>query len=249
MKPIYIPSKGRPNCLSSKKLSLEGVPHTVVCEPQEEAQYREHNKDVLVLPDNNRGVAFARNFIKDYANGLSQEWIWIIDDDVRDVRVHVSGRNKVVGFTLPMVEADGMLALEPSVALFSFDYNQYYWNSRPPYFKRNSYCEVFVCLNTKRSLGVRYDQSLILKSDRDFCLQLLSKGWETLRYQRFGFSTPTMGSNVGGLKREYAERKDLISIDAMVKKWPGLCRKVVKQTGVVDLKIDWNFFSPKKTPA
>ena len=84
---VFVPSKGRSDkplsTLKVLKDSLEFV--TLVVESDEYEAYRFHypSLKILVLPDRNRGEAFVRNFIIQYAHYVGIRWIIQADDDIR----------------------------------------------------------------------------------------------------------------------------------------------------------------------
>tara|TARA_R110002153_G_scaffold79219_2_gene202264 strand:+ start:1023 stop:1949 length:927 start_codon:yes stop_codon:yes gene_type:complete len=106
--PLYIPSKGRYEyMITSKQLTLMGVKHYVVVEPQQVSNYekavREMNLLATVLPldmsykdkyelcDNfgltkSTGVGPARNFAWEHSIANGYKWHWIMDDNIRSFR-------------------------------------------------------------------------------------------------------------------------------------------------------------------
>ena len=101
MFPIYIPSKGRPDFATAKLLNEphppyidpyvvmdidmeeKPRPYTVFVEPQDAEAYRiAGHASIVVLRENDKGVAYARQPILDYAIQNNDRWFWMIDDDV-----------------------------------------------------------------------------------------------------------------------------------------------------------------------
>ncbi len=96
--PIYIISKGRFNYSGTHRdLQLNGVPHRVVVEPQEERLYREHNPgiDLIVTPFSNLGLGSipARNFVWDHAVAEGHTHHWILDDNISSWKRRHPGDN------------------------------------------------------------------------------------------------------------------------------------------------------------
>lgn len=104
--PLYIPSKGRAaHSLTSRALTVMGVPHTVVVEPAEVDAYtrtldgtlatvlsldmtyraRYETCDDLGLTKG-PGAGAARNFIWDHAADAGHPWHWVMDDNIRGRR-------------------------------------------------------------------------------------------------------------------------------------------------------------------
>ncbi len=98
--PVYIPSKGRAaQVLTAKCFAADGVPFRLVVEPQEVEAYAAvwGRSCLLILPENNQGLVYARNWIKAYSIAQGQERHWQFDDDIKECwRLHkghsVSGR-------------------------------------------------------------------------------------------------------------------------------------------------------------
>jgi hypothetical protein len=58
-------------------------PYTVFVEPQDTEAYRKAgHASIVVLPENEKGIAYARQAILDYAVQNNDKWFWMIDDDI-----------------------------------------------------------------------------------------------------------------------------------------------------------------------
>lgn len=106
--PLYIPSKGRHEyMITSKQLSLMGVKHYVVVEPQQVSDYekavREMKLLTTVLPldmsykdkyelcdefglTKSTGPGPARNFAWEHSISNGYKWHWVMDDNIRSFR-------------------------------------------------------------------------------------------------------------------------------------------------------------------
>ncbi len=222
-----------------------GVTPTLVVEPQDQERYRVRfpSSDVLVLQGNDQGLPFVRNFILDHARSIGCDWFWMIDDDVTWFS-EVQG-NKCVkaksGQVLGM--ASDLIQRSSSVAQVALEYQQFAWSAGGRV-TENGYCDVVVAINAKRTKTIRYRDSVALKEDRDFTLQVLASGWNTNRLTRFAFACPKNGSNRGGLSPLYAinGREEQASRE-MVKLWGSeVCQFNRKSDGRPDVKINWKFF-------
>ena len=69
---------------------------------------------------------------------------------------------------------------------------------------RNGYCDVCVAIHAARAKRCTFRDACDLKLDRDFTLQVLAAGYETLRITQYSFACPKNGSNAGGLAPVYA---------------------------------------------
>ena len=121
---IYIPSKGRPQCMTAEYLRDGGYPAewTIVLGDNDETipEYVERfGEEHCLVFDHSEwwdrtdmkdpfekskpsGVAPARNFIMDYARSVGEDRIWMFDDDYKDVeRIDPDGtRTKLYGAEL-----------------------------------------------------------------------------------------------------------------------------------------------------
>jgi hypothetical protein len=87
---LKIPSKGRPDLATAKQLNKVERPFTVFLEPQDFKAYSDAGHASMVqLPENNRGVAYARQLIVKYAIGHDDSWFWMLDDDIYSFAVKV----------------------------------------------------------------------------------------------------------------------------------------------------------------
>jgi hypothetical protein len=243
--PILIPSKGRPSGKTSPLLSSASIPHRIVVEPQDHAAYADANPSasLVTLPEDNRGLAYVRNFILDLARSENLGWFWMMDDDidrffrVRDGRCHQALACEIIA------ESQRIFGERDEVAQAAMEYQQFAWSSSKS-FIINSYCDVSVCIHSRRIGRLRYREKIELKEDRDFTLQLLSAGWGTIRTSHCAFSCPKNGSNAGGLSPVYARAGREAAISRlMVETWgPEICHQVTKPDGRQDVSINWRYF-------
>eukprot|EP00760_Papus_ankaliazontas_P015704 PhM_4_TR16674/c0_g1_i1/m.80434/K02335/DPO1, polA; DNA polymerase I len=253
--PVFIPSMGR-STLSAratwKTLDEAGVRCTVVVEPCEEGTYRTclgcyPNCDVAVLPDNGRGVAYARNYILEHlapvavaGTSATAGWFWVLDDDIsyfvqsqdaheRRVQartpVHANARGapngKVFGPKV-VITADVALrvpltTLPPRTALYGLEY-EVFVRDAPPI--RNSYVCVAACLCLNEIPGNVVYRGRV-REDYDFALQLVACGCVVVRRRDVGVRCPQMGARKGGMCEYYMQRRDEIRREnnVFVRRW------------------------------
>jgi hypothetical protein len=239
--PIFIPSKGRSN-LST----FQHIPDaTIVVEPQDHTQYLavNPNANYLVLPENNRGISYVRNFILDYNRSRNIEWYWMLDDDISGLFVTENKRVVRKPSSEVLKRAQDIISSRPGIGQAALEYAQYAWSATNLY-RENSYCDVCVAINIKRTMLCQYRSLISLKEDRDFTLQVLSNGSRTLRLSQLSFKTPKNGSNDGGLKPLYQQKTvEAVSVEKMIELWGReICQPVTKKDGRYDVKINWSYF-------
>jgi hypothetical protein len=234
--PIYIPSKGRPN---SRLIAELADFASIVVEPQDLDAYLTANPAAkfLVLPSSNQGIGYVRNYILATARERQHAWFWMIDDDVQGF--YKNPGNFKVTATQALETAEALISKVLNVGQAALEYQQFAWSAKRQW-ALNSYCDVVVAINVARTRSLKYRPEANLKEDRDFTLQVLASGRNTMRVQCVGFRAPANGSNAGGLSDAYHREPE--AVERMTKLWPGVVTKQVKANGRVDCKIDWKVF-------
>ncbi len=224
--PVYIPSKGRPdNGMTGAMFDAADVPFQFVVEPQDEADYKTAWGDerVLLLPSNDQGLVFARNWIKYYSTDQGEPRHWQFDDDVKVmVRVHK-------GYRIPVDPSVALQVLEDfvlrytNVALASFNSEFFvpqtgsFAKEWPPFYL-NARC--YTCFLIDNSIPNtwrgRYNE------DTDMTLQVLAGGLCSVLLNAFCIRTPTTMSHSGGQTDIYEGDGRLHMAKEMEKQWPGV---------------------------
>lgn len=243
--PIYINSKGRPECKTAKLLP-EGR-FKIVVEPQDYDAYVKQwgKKHVLVLDKNDQGIAYVRDFTVKHNQKLGKGWFWLLDDDISNFFKEDNGKNVKSTFLDAEKYVKKKLKGQEKFAIASLEYSQYAWSAKGRV-TINSYCDVCVLIHAQKvkEIGAEYDLRFKLKSDRDFALQVMSKGFNCVRFTKFSFGCPENGSNKGGLHETYSKKSpERISCIMLEEKWgTDLVNVTVKKSGRVDAKINWKAF-------
>jgi hypothetical protein len=212
--PIFVPSKGRAGKSTTARLLEEaGVKFYMVVEPQEASAYNAWYDRVLTLPENDKGIAFSRNWILDWAQVHYHQYAWQLDDDLKSLmhRSH-SGSPKVD-------VAVGLGYLE--------DVIRPYWNIGGACFRNAAFAYTFldkpsVTLNSM-VYGfelLRTDACRFRETDMDYSLQLLTEGWVTVTSNRIVQTTPAQ-SKTGGHAADYAEDGRKQMYERLMEQWPG----------------------------
>lgn len=243
--PICVASKGRANDSKTLTALFENgsVVHLFV-EPQDADKYQGcyPNADLHVLPENDKGISFVRNFILNFARIQGWDWYWMLDDDISNTYEVINKRCVKIPLNEALSKAEPLITGEPQVAIGSLEYQQYAWSAAKPK-KYNSYCDVAVLISVSATKYFNYRDHC--KEDRDFVLQALSLGWRSMRTCWIGFSVPKNGSNKGGLFDAYASGLETHWSSAMVGMWPGICALNTKPDGRPDVKVNWKHFAIK----
>jgi len=252
--PVYIPSKARAEKPKTADLLAEsGVPFTVVVEPQDYDAYEAARPeyDYMVLPEDNRGSVYARNWIRDTAtstaqySGFAQPWYWVMDDDIDSFYIAANGKTAKCAAVQAVRGAEGYFLGHSSLAQVGLEFQQYAWSATEA-FVLNTACRVAMCFHAQRLRRIRYREEMVLKQDTDFSMQVLAAGWHTARITRYAFGTGKYGESKGGQEHAYAVpgiEDEMVS--RLIALWPGFVKRIVKKDGRVDVKIDWRALAPK----
>ena len=234
---VCIPSKGRPGTLLPSKLG--SLPFLVFVEPQDQASYQAAGiSNLHVLPANDQGISFVRNYILDYARHHNHDWIWMMDDDVSDFGIAGSGK-------VATESADVVLSGFHEVAsryqfpVNGINYRQYAWacsKASARYRVNVKTAEVCTLLFIPK-ITWEYRSRFNLKEDRDFCLQAIKHSSGIFFDSYSCFNCPNVGTNAGGLQSEYALKQDHEAAIRFAREWHPYA-SVVKKAGRVDAKLD-----------
>lgn len=218
--PVYVPSKARSHYpLVTDLLDQHGVDYLVAVEPQDEDAYRTRFGDRLaVMPENDRGIAYVRNFVKDHAADRGFLYHWQVDDNVLAFRVRKDGKGVKVSprHALSVVEQSvglltnvGGAGIANSAFVFGYD------GKEPVQFNTQVYCAML--LRTDVAARFRPD----VHDDTDYSLQMLAEGWVTLSFKRLCMDKATTGKMTGGnTEIEYAGSKRLARFQNTARLWP-----------------------------
>lgn len=232
------------------------VPWVVLVEPQDAEAYRRvlPKGKVHVLPKNDQGLMYARQYALDMSAARGFSWFWMVDDDIlhwlrciddRSIPQHGDAGWQVI------LDAQRLIAtldtrFEASkhpVGLAALEYRQLVWNNGKKPIILNGYADVAVALHARRlaEYGVAYDQSFRLKGDRDFTLATMAAGLQVVRTGQLGFSTPPNSCPPGGLQKVYlTPGVEEASSKQLAAKWnqPWAVYHP-KKDGRPDVRIDW----------
>ena len=231
---VCIPSKGRADTKTYKLYEAAGYDVYHFLEPQDYDNYDVPNK--INIGANDRGITFVRNFMLDWCAGNSVESCWFSDDDVQNFGVFDGKTIKKDASILRDIEK---MAEKLPFEIYGMNYTQYAWTEKKNYSVNSKWCEVVVYIKVGK-IKWRYNENT--KEDRDFQLQTIERGHGVLRFNKYWFSCPNIGSNVGGLHEWYAAGNDAEAAKKMALKWSPWI-KVVQKKDRLDVKADIRGFA------
>ena len=232
---IFIPTKGR---LDDEKtynnLVSLGLEPILVIEPQEVEQAAFRGYKGIVLPANNMGITYSRNYILKKARDMGYEYICMIDDDVSQMGYIVDGK-RVKDNNAFLTALDKFLEFKTCGTM---QYNQFAW-CQPKPIVYNRGLEVVWFLYMPQLQNVTIEEDTI--EDRDFSLDIIiNHNVETFRLNHLYFNVLSIGANKGGIETSTRAEKQAYWSRKMQQKWGENIISIIQKTnGWDDIKINW----------
>ena len=193
----------------------------------------------MVLDKNNQGISYARQSILEHARKNNQEWVWMIDDDITGMFIW-NGKKLVKWCALSVLT----LALDeaqktPNLAIAGLDFRQFAWSHKGKPIMNTQICAVAL-INTKKTWALSYPNHLM--EDRDFCIQAILSGYDTMRFTKYAFNTLPMGKEEGGCQMINNRGKQMKkAVKALCNKYgTEIISPYVKKNGWYDCRIKWS---------
>lgn len=242
MENIFVPSKKRAGSAQFLNYADENnLKINVVIEPQEELLYKHLYKhfNFIILPKNDGGITYVRNFIKEFTTNKGINYYWQLDDDITGLFYREG--TKLIRSDLNTLHKAEIIFIENGIALGSLEYRQFAWSATKDIIE-NSFCDTCVFMDNIKNKDLIYREFVEGKEDRDFAMQVIKNGNKTGRVTTFAFSAPANGSNIGGLKEIFYDKgKEITCVKNMIELWgENICKPIVKENGRNDVKIMWN---------
>lgn len=230
---IFIPTKGRADKQKTYKiltdLNLEPV---LVIEPQEEKQYEKYTH--ILLPKNNQGIAYSRNYILDYSRRNNFDYVVMIDDDVNGFYIKDSSGKLVKDNKGFLTALNKFLSYKGYCGL---EYHQFAW-CQDCEFTYNRSVEVCLMIYVPDiPENIRFDSES--KEDKDFAIQIIKSGRRTMKMNNISFSVPKIGTNTGGLNDWYKSQGDKKASEYMLRKWGENIITLKDKGGRIDAMVNW----------
>jgi len=222
--PVYIPSKGRSQFGQStmRRLLLDGVPFSLVVEPQEAEAYRAAfpTAALLLLDRNNGGLLYARNWIKAHATATGAARHWQLDDNMRIFYRRWKGRRLPCKAGIALRVCEDFVDRYQNIALAGLAYKMFVADlkSVPPYWLN---VHIYSCSLVLNSLPYGWRQRY--NDDTDFCLRVLTDGWCTVLVNAFMVDKITTMQVAGGNTADLYQGDGRLRMARSLERiWPGL---------------------------
>ena len=229
---VAVPSKGRASLLHKNTyrwLSLTNTDWKYFIEPQEFDKYDISIDHKVALPENNKGLGYSLNFIKQYALEHGYTHVFKVDDDVISWNGKTRRRDKLnshTNFEQIITDCEEMLAKHPEIKAVGFPYRWEMWK----YVKW-------------AGINKRLQSCYLIQTDcwwanpdilnfEDFAeyLHLRVNNHIVARYGYCAMDTVDVGTNKGGAQSFARSMKSaLITLGIMQQIYPALRIKKVKK--------------------
>lgn len=246
---IYVPSKGRPKNKTAKLLEKIGIPATYVVEKEDYPAYRETLPDlfdITILPESNMGIGYSRNYI---VNNSQERYIFQFDDDLGELWLSTH-RDYKTGYRIYTPHhSDKCIQI-------MYDCLKHYElggigceHIKFSYCRKKSFAikslEGVFLLDKDKLKGCNFDPCMRTKEDRDFSLQLLSKGVKIIViFDVAKRVVPRNKKTRGGCVEMYNNGTFEKSAYILQKKWgPEIVRIVREKDGTIDDRINYKWFT------
>lgn len=194
--PIYIPSKGRADkCLTAQLLLKENVNFSLVVEPQDADDYRLNfpGHEVIVMDQNNKGIAYARNWCKNISTLKGEPAHWQPDDNIKSFRVRKNGKNVICSVSEVLSPVELFFHSHKNVGMACLRHTMFAFSQTKDLSFNQCMYSAFITVN---NIGFYFRDKTI--EDADYTLQVLSSGLCTVIFNRLLMEKITTGKMKGG---------------------------------------------------
>lgn len=247
--PIYIISKGRPNCITAASLDRLGADYQIVVEPSEMALYQERWGDRVVTGDFdvNSGCSIpVRNFVNDEL--ADHDRYWLMDDNIEEFYI-MNDNTKYVSRTDTMFRVvEDFSARFINVGQAGLNYHSFAKKTDPvpPYYLNT---RIYSCTLMYKNLeGVRDDNGQMWRGrfneDTDLSLRILKAGYNTILMNGFlAGKVTTQRVRGGNTDSVYLDGDDRLGFAKSLQEQHPDCVEVVKKFGRWHHNVDYRRFN------
>jgi len=259
--PIYIVSKGRwDSRVTSRALDIMNVPHKLVVESDEYADYAEAvgPERVLVLPekykddydtfwerepDNKVGPGAARNFVWDHSTEQGHSHHWVMDDNL-EAFYRLNRNVKYESRTGAIFRAmEDFVERYSNVAISGPNYEAFCKAVDPvPPLITNT--RIYSCLLIRNDIPYRWRGRY--NEDTDICLRALKDGWCTVQFNAFLQGKVTTQRMKGGNTEEFYSGEGTVPKSKMLEEMHPDVAKMVHKFNRWHHHVDYTPFKATK---
>jgi hypothetical protein len=225
--PIYIPSKGRADSITTAGLlQKSGVPFKILVEPQDFDSYSKNFKqeELLLMEVNNGGIDYARNFAKAHSTALGAKFHWQFDDDIQHFRFRIDNKNKNTDPAHVINLVESVTNLYTNIGTAAPMYDTYAFAAPSP-IRLNKMVASAMLFNNE---GEQKFRPMII-DDIDMTMQYLDAGLCTLLFSTALVNLPTTPNDTGGMGAEARVGNTMrIRCENLVKQWGDVFKVITK---------------------
>ncbi len=227
----YIPTKGRPNTTTYKLFEQAGIKCHHFIEPQDIPKYNVPN--MVSIEKNNQGVGYVRNYMLQHAKAAGHEVIIMCDDDINQFGIVKGGKcvKTDAGVFHEIVSVFKKLPLEVA----GLGMRQFAWAEKKPFSVNTS---VFTMVTLIKPKLITWEYEQMFKEDIQFLFDAIKYGNGVIKFNRYFFNAPVVGSKKGGCYDGYKNMEHELCIPYILKKYAGFVTVVQKKIGK---DIRWDF--------
>jgi len=247
---VACPSKARSETISKNTLKFIqndyfSFDFKVFVEPQDHTKYRNQTDQLIVLADNDQGLAYVKKTIQQYAINNKYDYVFKIDDDVNNIRLPEligSKKNKIIidksQLFQKRVEALNLL-IEDSLELFE-EYNNTIGAVSLMYGSDfHAYTgQTWLSFNNRLQSNYIIKTSLLCNDIQAMCyedfvtfLNVLANDYNTIRYGLTALEVEPVGKNAGGVQSFNRNKQSLVEMKLIQQKYPEVIWKKVEGKG------------------
>jgi len=202
--PVFIPTKGRyEKPLTISMFNKLNINYKIVIEKQELEQYKKivDEKNIIVVPHQNKGLTVTRNWIWDYSQKKGYERFWTFDDNIYKI-FRLNNNLKVPVSTNILGVLEDFTDRYKNIYISGMNY--FMFASRkskvPPL-----YLNTRVYSNMLIKTDIPFRNQLFYNDDTDLCLRILKAGYCTVLFNSFLIEKAVTMKYKGGMTEYYKQ--------------------------------------------
>lgn len=247
--PIYILSKERANCcFTADCLIKEGITFFLVVEKYDYPSYKiiYKNTPFIILDAENRGLSYARNFVKKYSQKNNENYHWQFDDDIKFFSERIENKNIKSNPNI-LSKIENYVSNYSNIALSGCRDAVFAWTLKDE-LSYNKQIASALLINNNNNLYWNKD----IIEDTDYALSCLYAGYCTVIFNRILYSKKPDNIGVGGQNSMYINYKNREDLERnLIKKYyPHFRLRLNKKLNIYKVAPSniWSKFNQRPIP-
>jgi hypothetical protein len=246
--PIYVPSRGRSTLENYTIFQLKEskLDFFVVVEPQDYDAYVKHHgeKYILVMPKNNMGMSYVRNFCKDHSKTLGAKYHFQIDDNIKHFKILENGKKIEASAANVLAFMETIVSCYSNIGGAGISHSVFAFGDIKKSAKVNK--QIFSCCLFSSENDLRWEVNIV--EDTDYSIQMLNIGLCTILLAKVVMAkSATMAIKGGNTEISYSGNGRAMRSEGLVQKYPRWF-KIVEQYGRAKISPSRIWRSFKHTP-